>query len=86
MKRSDDRILTTHTGSLPRPADLIPMLEALDAGTGPDPAAFAPRVRRDLAARDVEWRELDGRFRGWVVVKRGGQAGGRAGGQPAGRG
>lgn len=27
-------------------------------------------VRRDLAARDVEWRELDGRFRGWVVVRR----------------
>ena len=31
-------------------------------------------VRRDLAARDVAWRELDGRFRGWVVVKRGGRS------------
>ena len=33
MKRSTDRILTTHTGSLPRPADLTALLEALDAGT-----------------------------------------------------
>jgi len=25
MRRSTERILTTHTGSLPRPDDLIPM-------------------------------------------------------------
>jgi hypothetical protein len=40
MKLSTDRILTTHTGSLPRAQDLTTTLEALDAGTTPDPAAF----------------------------------------------
>ena len=49
MKRSTERILTTHTGSLPRPPDLLAMLEAVDAGTGPDPAAFEARVRRAVA-------------------------------------
>ena len=49
MKRSADRILTTHTGSLPRPADLTTTLEALDAGRDPDPSAFAARVRRAVA-------------------------------------
>jgi len=57
MKRSLDRILTTHTGSLPRPADLAGMLEALDAGAAPDPAAFEARVRRavaDIVRQQVE--------------------------------
>jgi 5-methyltetrahydropteroyltriglutamate--homocysteine methyltransferase len=49
MKISTDRILTTHTGSLPRPRDLGVMLEALDGGTVPDPAAFAARVRQAVA-------------------------------------
>ncbi|HKV55946.1 MAG TPA: cobalamin-independent methionine synthase II family protein [Candidatus Binataceae bacterium] len=44
MKRSSDRILTTHTGSLPRPADLLALIEAMESGTG-DNAAFASRVR-----------------------------------------
>jgi len=44
-----NRILTTHTGSLPRPQDLTAMLEALDAGTAPNPAAFDARVRRAVA-------------------------------------
>ena len=35
-------------------------------------------VRRDLAARGVGWQELDGRFRGWVVVKRDVTARGRS--------
>ena len=46
MKRSTERSLTTHTGSLPRPADLTAMLEALDAGSMHDPSAFEARVRR----------------------------------------
>jgi 5-methyltetrahydropteroyltriglutamate--homocysteine methyltransferase len=57
MRRSTDRILTTHTGSLPRPADLTAMLEALDAGTSTDPAAFEARVRgavADVVRRQVE--------------------------------
>ncbi len=57
MKRSTDRILTTHTGSLPRPADLTTMLEALDSGTPPDATAFEARVRRavtDVVRMQVE--------------------------------
>jgi 5-methyltetrahydropteroyltriglutamate--homocysteine methyltransferase len=46
MKQSTDRILTTHTGSLPRPWDLITTLEAMDTGTLPDPDAFDARVRQ----------------------------------------
>src|SRR5438128_2188705 len=51
MKRSTERILTTHTGSLPRPRDLTALLEALDAGQAPDSAAFEARIRR--AVTDV---------------------------------
>jgi 5-methyltetrahydropteroyltriglutamate--homocysteine methyltransferase len=50
MKRSTERILTTHTGSLPRAWDLTATLEALDAGTLPDPAAFDARVHSAVAA------------------------------------
>ena len=48
MKLSTERILTTHTGSLPRPQDLTAMLEALDGGNPPDAAAFASTVRRSV--------------------------------------
>ena len=57
MTRSTERILTTHTGSLPRPADLTTMLEALDTGAAPDPAAFDARVRRAVA--DVVRQQLE---------------------------
>jgi 5-methyltetrahydropteroyltriglutamate--homocysteine methyltransferase len=49
MQRSTERILTTHTGSLPRPLDLAATLQALDAGTLPDPTAFDARVQRAVA-------------------------------------
>jgi len=49
VKRSTERILTTHTGSLPRPQDLLAMLEAVDAGTLSDVAAFESRVRSAVA-------------------------------------
>ena len=45
MKLSTDRILTTHVGSLPRPADLLTMVEAREAAHGFDDAAFAARLR-----------------------------------------
>jgi 5-methyltetrahydropteroyltriglutamate--homocysteine methyltransferase len=45
MQRSTERILTTHTGSLPRPSDLVATLEAMDAGTLPDREPFEARVR-----------------------------------------
>ncbi len=53
MKRSTDRVLTTHTGSLPRAADLTALLEALDAGTLPDPAACGVLWRRRLDGRET---------------------------------
>ena len=57
MKRSTERILTTHTGSLPRPRDLTAMLEAIDAGSAPAPAAFEARVSRAVA--EVVRRQVD---------------------------
>jgi 5-methyltetrahydropteroyltriglutamate--homocysteine methyltransferase len=45
MRRSTDRILTTHTGSLPRPDDLRELLAAAERGEKPDAATFQERVR-----------------------------------------
>jgi 5-methyltetrahydropteroyltriglutamate--homocysteine methyltransferase len=44
VKRSTDRFLTTHTGSLPRPPDLIRMMFAREEGVPVDPAALTARV------------------------------------------
>jgi 5-methyltetrahydropteroyltriglutamate--homocysteine methyltransferase len=44
MRRSSDRILTTHTGSLPRPADLDQLIADRDTGKDVDAAAFDRRV------------------------------------------
>ena len=44
MKRSTDRFLTTHTGSLPRPDDLIRMMYAKEEGVPVDAPALAQRV------------------------------------------
>ncbi len=49
MKRSTDRFLTTHTGSLPRPEDLIRMMYAKEEGVPVDPAALARRVGSAVA-------------------------------------
>src|SRR5207248_10778283 len=57
FRSSTERILTTHTGSLPRPADLTTMLEALDAGTLADTAAFAARVRQ--AIDEIVRKQID---------------------------
>ena len=40
MKRSTERILTTHVGSLPRPPELVDMIQARDAGQAFDPVAY----------------------------------------------
>ncbi len=45
MKRSVDRILTTHVGSLPRPDDMLPMLSAKMRGEPVDEQAFSARLR-----------------------------------------
>src|SRR5215470_10129543 len=57
MKHSTERFLTTHTGSLPRPVDLIRMMFAKEEGVPVDPVALAGRVRAAVAevvARQVE--------------------------------
>src|SRR6185295_7070647 len=51
MKRSTERFLTTHTGSLPRPDDLIRMMYAKEEGVPVERAALAARVR--AAVSDV---------------------------------
>ena len=44
MKRSTERFITTHTGSLPRPEDLIRAMYAKEEGVPVDPAALERRV------------------------------------------
>jgi len=51
VQHSRDRILTTHVGSLPRPPDLLALLEARERGEAIDEAAFAARLAR--AVREV---------------------------------
>lgn len=48
MKRSGYRILTTHTGSLPRPSDLVEALNAKELGKDYKPRALSDRVRRAI--------------------------------------
>src|SRR6476620_7011040 len=57
MKRSAERFLTTHTGSLPRPDDLIRMMHAKEGGVPVDTAALAARVREavyEVVSKQVE--------------------------------
>ena len=44
MKRSTQRILTTHVGSLPRPPDLLEMIQAKERGDGFDAVVLADRI------------------------------------------
>src|SRR6266436_1009160 len=44
MKRSTDRILTTHAGSLPRPVDLLAMGKAMQDGKPVDAAAYEAQL------------------------------------------
>ena len=45
MKRSNDRILTTHAGSLPRPPDLLELIRAKSSAEPFDQGGFTTRVR-----------------------------------------
>jgi 5-methyltetrahydropteroyltriglutamate--homocysteine methyltransferase len=57
MQRSTDRILSTHVGSLPRPADLQQTLQIKDRGEPYDEAAFEIRVREAVGeAFANRWR------------------------------
>ena len=49
MKRSTERILTTHTGSIARPDDLIDLMREKENGRPYDQEAFAKRVRSAVA-------------------------------------
>jgi 5-methyltetrahydropteroyltriglutamate--homocysteine methyltransferase len=49
MQRSTERFLTTHTGSLPRPDDLVRMMYAKEEGVPVDGPALASRVRAAVA-------------------------------------
>jgi 5-methyltetrahydropteroyltriglutamate--homocysteine methyltransferase len=45
MKKSTQRILTTHVGSLPRPPDLLAMILAKEQGGAFDAGIYAGRVK-----------------------------------------
>lgn len=49
MKRSTERILTTHAGSLARPPDLLEMMRAKELGQPYDQQALAARVQTAVA-------------------------------------
>ena len=56
MQPSRDRILTTHVGSLPRPPDLLALLEARERGEAIDQQVSAPRLAeavREVVAKQV---------------------------------
>src|SRR5215475_4914962 len=57
MKRSTERFLTTHTGSLPRPDDLVRTMFAKEEGVPVDPAALQARIR--LAVADVVSKQAE---------------------------
>ena len=48
MKRSVDRILTTHTGSLPRPEKLVELMFAKEEGREVGERVLADRVRSSV--------------------------------------
>ena len=49
MRRSIDRILTTHVGSLARPLDLLEMMREKEHGRPYDADAYARRVTSAVA-------------------------------------
>ncbi len=79
MNRSDERILTTHVGSLPRPTDLIEAIVAADRGEPVDPSEYDATLKSAVA--DIVTRQVglgidcvsDGEFskRGFAVYAHG---------------
>ena len=57
MRRSTERILTTHTGSLPRPEDLTRTMFAKEEGVPVDTAALAARIKAAVA--EVVGKQVD---------------------------
>jgi 5-methyltetrahydropteroyltriglutamate--homocysteine methyltransferase len=58
MKRSTDRILTTHTGSLPRPPALAEMLVARETGQPYDKVNFEGAIAQAVAETVAKQREV----------------------------
>jgi 5-methyltetrahydropteroyltriglutamate--homocysteine methyltransferase len=58
MKRSTDAIFTTHTGSLPRPDDLVELLYADESGDDIDRAALRQRVRSAVSDSVAQQRQV----------------------------
>ncbi|RDV03392.1 cobalamin-independent methionine synthase II family protein [Undibacter mobilis] len=57
MQRSRDRFLTTHTGSLPRPDDLIRIMYAKEEGVPVEPTALSEHIKAAVA--DVVKKQAD---------------------------
>jgi len=57
MKHSTDRILTTHTGSLPRPDDLLGMLEGRDQRDARADPGFQSRI--GSAVKEIVQKQVD---------------------------
>lgn len=57
MKLSTDRILTSHVGSLPRPKDLLDLLEAKETGEDIDSALIDNRIEQAIS--DIVTQQLD---------------------------
>ncbi len=57
MNRSTDRILTTHAGSLPRPAELLDAISERERGRPVDEQTYAAQVRD--AVRQVVRRQIE---------------------------
>jgi len=54
MKRSSERILTTHAGSLPRPADLLARMETPASARGAEHAARLRQAVAEIVRRQVD--------------------------------
>ena len=57
MIRSTERILTTHVGSLPRPADLLDVVQAREQGRPVDEKAYAARL--PAAVAEIVRKQVD---------------------------
>jgi 5-methyltetrahydropteroyltriglutamate--homocysteine methyltransferase len=57
MQPAPDRILTTHSGSLPRPAEFLPRVLAQEAGKAADDVQFQDEVR--AAVKETVQRQAD---------------------------
>ena len=59
MQPGTGRILTTHSGSLPRPSRFLPLVLAREAGEPVDEAQFTGEVRAAVL-QTVRWRPTPG--------------------------